>query len=81
MRMFSHCLALDAICTTTTAPSERWQHTQSEGLRCMPRRCPPHHAKFSVLPCDIITRNDWDDARLSKSDHARQKAAESAPHS
>ena len=57
-------------------------------LSCFRRDLHDHHralremgthkitAMFSVLPCDIITRNDWDDARLSKCDHARQKATD-----
>ena len=32
----------------------------------MLRHCPPHHATFSILPCDIITRTDWDDTIPAK---------------
>ena len=65
-------------------------HTREDvfTLSCFRRDLHDHHralremgthkitAMFSVLPCDIITRNDWDDARLSKCDHARQKATD-----
>ena len=43
MRMFSHCLALDAICTTTTAPSDRWEHTKS------PQCSPSFHVISSLV--------------------------------